>query len=215
MKDIAILGVGGLGREVLALIKDINNHIPTWNVIGFFDDACPKGQQVNGIPVLGNMDALNDWNTDLAVVVAIGTSDIREKVVSNIINRHISFPTLIHPSVIISDRDYITIGSGAVICAGCILTTNITIGDFVLLNLACTVGHDAVLESYTSFMPQCSVSGEVHIERGAYCGTGVKIINRITIGSYAIVGAGAVVVSDMPAHTTIVGVPAKVIKTNK
>ena len=61
-------------------------------------------------------------------------------------------------------------------------------------------------------MPSCNISGEVIVEEGVYCGTGVKIINQIQIGEYSTIGAGAVVVSNLPAHCTAVGVPAKVIK---
>lgn len=214
MKDIAIYGAGGFGREVLTIIKAINSINPQWNMLGFFDDSRTCGECVNGFPILGGIDRLNEWNNDLSVVVAIGSPMVKQKIVRNITNPHIHFPTLIHPSVIIGDTHLVDIGKGCIICAGNILTTNIVIGDFVILNLACTVGHDAVIHSFAAFMPSCNISGEVRIGEGVYCGTGVKIINQISIGSHTIVGAGAVVTSNQPDNCTVVGVPAKVIKRN-
>ena len=214
MKDIAIFGVGGFGREVLTLIQDINKITPTYKILGFFDDGHEKGEIVNGFPVLGKIEELNNWPTPIGVAVSIGFSTIRKRVIGKIHNANVYFPTLIHPSVIIGDSNYVKIGQGCIICAGVIITTNTTIKDFVILNLQCTVGHDVVIGDYASFMPACNISGEVTIEEGVYCGTGVKFINQTLIGKYAILGAGAVVTTSIPANCTAVGVPAKVVKQN-
>lgn len=212
MKDIAIFGVGGFGREVLTLIQDINWIEKHWNVIGFFDDGHPKGEMVNGYPVLGGVEELNAWREPIAVTIAIGTPSIKKKILGNIHNALVEYPTLIHPSVIIGDRKYVKIGKGGIICATNIITTNIEIGDFVILNLACTVGHDTIIKDYAAFMPTCNISGEVVIEEGVYCGTGVKIINQTSIGANTIVGAGAVVTKPLPANCTAVGMPARAVK---
>lgn len=212
MKDIAIFGVGGFGREVLTLIKDINKIKPTYNIVGFFDDGHEKGEIVNSYPVLGKTEELNAWPTEICIAISIGNPEIKKRVVEKISNPNVSYPTLIHPNVIIGDSEYVKIGQGCIICAGNIITTNIEIGDFVILNLCCTVGHDTVIKDYAAFMPSCNISGEVLIEEGVYCGTGVKIINQTSIGEYAIVGAGAVVTKPVLGHCTAVGVPAKIIK---
>ena len=122
------------------------------------------------------------------------------------------FPTIIHPSVLIGDKRFVQIGKGCIICAGCLITTNIVIKDYVTLNLMCTVGHDTTIGNFAAFMPSCNISGEVAIEDGVYCGTGVKIINQLNIGENTIVGAGAVVAKSLPANCTAVGVPAKPLK---
>ncbi len=216
MKDIAIFGVGGFGREVLALIKDINKTgNPEYNILGFFDDGHEKGEMHNGYPVLGGMNELNAWPTDLSIAVALGSPAIKKKVLNKIVNPHVIFPTLVHPSVLIGDDEYVEFGSGCIICAGNVITTNIVIEDFVTLNLCCTVGHDTVIRKYSAFMPSVNISGEVIIGEGVYCGTGAKIINQLEIGEYTIVGAGAVVAKTLPSWCTAVGVPAKPIKFHK
>ncbi len=212
MKDIAIFGVGGFGREVLALIKDINNVSPTWNILGFFDDGYEKGVMINGYPILGKTVDLNKWTTPISLAVSIGSPVIKKKILDKITNPLVDYPTLIHPIAWIGDKDLVEIGKGCIICAGNLITTNIKIHDFVILNLGCTVGHDTVIMNYAAFMPSVNISGEVTIDEGVYVGTGVKIINQIEIGEYTIVGAGAVVSKSLPANCTAVGVPAKPIK---
>lgn len=214
MKDIAIFGVGGFGREVLSLIKEINKVEFQWNIIGFFDDGHEVGEIINGYPVIGKITDLNEWSKPLSLIVAIGSPKVKELIVSKINNDNINFPTLIHPNVIIGDSNYVKIGSGCIICAGNIITTNIEVKNFVILNLMCTVGHDTIIGEYSSFMPSCNISGEVNIGKSVYCGTGVKIINQLSIGDNSIIGAGAVVTNNQPSNCTIVGVPAKVIKMN-
>ena len=212
MQDIAIFGVGGFGREVLALIKDINKVEPIWNIIGFFDDGYEKGIMVNGYPNLGKTEDLNNWGTPLSLAVSIGSPVIKKGILDNISNPLIDYPTLIHPSAWIGDKEFVEIGNGCIICAGVMITTNVKINDFVILNLQCTVGHDTVINNLAAFMPSVNISGEVNIGEGVYVGTGAKIINQLEIGDYTIVGAGAVVAKSLPAHCTAVGVPAKPIK---
>ena len=216
MKDIAIFGVGGFGREVLTLIQAINKVEHIWNVIGFYDDGYEVGYESHGLKVLGGTKELSELKTPLALTIAIGTPRIKRAILKKIgDNDIIEYPTLMHPTALIGDKDYVKIGKGCIFCANTIITCDIEIGDFVILNLACTLGHDTVVKDYCAFMPTCNISGECVIEEGVYCGTGVKIINKASIGTETIVGAGAVVVKPLPAKCTAVGAPAKVIKFNE
>lgn len=212
MKDIAIFGAGGFGREVKMLIEDINSSKPEWNFLGFFDDGREKGEIINDSPVLGAINELNNWNSALGIVFAIGDPIIKKKIITQVQNRNIFFPILIHPNVILGNLKYNSFGEGCIITAGNILTVNINLGVHVILNLSCTVGHDTAIGSYSSFMPSVNISGEVTVGECVYVGTGVKIINQITIGEKTIVGAGAVVAKNLPANCTAVGIPAKPVK---
>ncbi|MEG0931912.1 MULTISPECIES: acetyltransferase [Weeksellaceae] len=211
MKKIAILGAGGFGREVKTIIDAINKVNLTYDFIGFFDDGIEKGLLVNNYDVLGGISDINKYDEDLSIVVCIADPKIKKKVISKINNSHIDFPSIIHPKVSITD-EFVIIGNGCIICEGTIITCNIEIKDFIILNLMCTVGHDTVIEDYCSFMPSVNISGEVKIEQGVYVGTGAKIINLLDIGENTIVGAGAVVSKSLPANCTAVGIPAKPIK---
>lgn len=215
MKDLAIFGVGGFGREVLALVKDINKVSPIWNILGFFDDGHERGELVNGFPILGKTADLNNWTTPISLAISIGNPVVKKKIIDKISNPLVDYPTLIHPSVWIGDGEFVKMGRGCILCAGVMVTTNVQIKDFVILNLQCTVGHDTVINDYAAFMPSVNISGEVTIGEGVYVGTGAKIINQLEIGDYTIVGAGAVVAKTLPSHCTAVGVPAKPIKVQE
>lgn len=213
MKDIAIFGAGGFGREVHMLINQINSISNEWNFIGYYDDDTNKiGKTINGYKVLGGIDELNSHKEELFVIFAIAEPRIKKIVVEKVTNRLIKYPILIHPNVILGDYQFLEIGEGTIICANVVITVNIKIGKHVILNLACTVGHDTTIGDYCSFMPTINISGEVIIEDCVYVGTGAKIINQLKIGSNTIVGAGAVVAKDLPSFCTAVGVPAKPIK---
>lgn len=210
MKKIAIVGSGGFAREVLTLINDINKQSPIYEFIGFVDSD--KSKKIHSYPIIGSDDEVNMITEPLSLVIAVGEPELKKKIRNKYTNPHIDFPTLIHPSVLIGDKNSVYIGEGCVICAGCIITTDIEINNFVTLNLMCTVGHDTIIGNYSSFMPSVNISGEVKINEGVYVGTGAKIINQIEIGGQTIVGAGAVVARTLPSRCTAVGIPAKVIK---
>lgn len=211
MEKIVIVGAGGFGREVKMLIDQINLKECKYEFLGFYDDGFEKGTTINNNQVLGSIEDLANSSQELNVVVAIGSPEIKRKIVEKLTSATIKFPTLIHPSVLIGD-EFVSIGNGCIICAGTIITCNIEIRDFVILNLMCTVGHDTVINSFASFMPSVNISGEVVIHEEVYVGTGAKIINQLEIGKQTIVGAGAVVSKTLPEKCTAVGIPAKPIK---
>jgi sugar O-acyltransferase (sialic acid O-acetyltransferase NeuD family) len=108
--------------------------------------------------------------------------------------------------------EFIELGEGVIICAGTILTVNIKIGNHVIINLNCTIGHDTIIEDYCSMMPTVKINGNNHLHKGVYVGTGATFIHQVTIGAWSTIGAGAVVVKDIPENVIAVGIPAKVIK---
>ncbi len=192
------------------LIEQINASKLQWQILGFYDDGVEKGTIINEYEVLGNLADLNAVTGDISVAVAIGDSQIRFDIISRLSNPQLSYPVLMHPNVLTGK--YVTIEEGAIITANNILTVNIEVGKFVILNLTCTVGHDAILEDFTSFMPSVNISGGVVVREGVYVGTGAQILNNIEIGAWTKVGAGAVVKESLPAHCTAVGVPAINVK---
>ncbi|KAA9349705.1 acetyltransferase [Larkinella humicola] len=212
-KKIAIYGAGGFGREVLMLIRQINQFTSDqWDFVGFYDDGIETGTLVNGYPVLGGIADLNQLNQPIGIVIAIGNPTTKKKIVVGLQTANVYYPILIHPSVSVNDDQQIKIGEGTIICTGTILTVNIRVGQHVILNLNCTVGHDTRIENYCSFMPAVNLSGEVLVEEGVYIGTGATVINQVIIGQNTTVGAGAVIVKSLPANCTAVGAPAKPIK---
>jgi sugar O-acyltransferase (sialic acid O-acetyltransferase NeuD family) len=209
MNDIVIIGAGGFGREVAFLIEDINKVEKKWNIIGFIDDNKEIiGKEINGYKVIGDIEWLKSQK--LYVANAIGDPIIKKNVIKKLEKSKNKYPVLIHPNVIYSK--YVEFGEGSIICAGNILTVNIKIGKHVIVNLDCTIGHDAVIEDYSTILPSVNISGYVKVGKCVSIGTGSAIIQGVNIGENAIVGAGAVVVKDLPSDCTAVGVPAKPIQ---
>ncbi|AKQ46469.1 hypothetical protein TH63_13895 [Rufibacter radiotolerans] len=209
-KPIVIVGAGGLGREVLMLLLQINQVSPVWDILGFYDDVAPAGQ-LNGYPYLGTIAELNTTRKALHVALAIGSCQAKQAVVARLNNPLLAFPVLVHPSVLLSPAQENHLGEGCIICQNCILTTNVTLGKHVLLNLACTIGHDAILGDFCSLMPQVAVSGGVRLGNGVYGGTNSSILQNLKVGAFTTIGAGAVVTKDLPSYCTAVGVPARII----
>lgn len=212
MKDLIIFGASGFGREVAWLVERINDTAPTWNLLGFIDDDDSiQGTLINGYKVLGKTNDVSAY-PEAHFVCAVGASRTREKIINNLksVNPDIKFGTLIDPSV--EKSNLVTIGEGSIICAHTIITVNISIGKHVIINLDCTVGHDAVLDDFVTLYPSVNVSGITKIGHAVELGTGMQIIQGKTVGDYSIVGAGAVVVKDIPEKCTAVGSPAKPIK---
>jgi len=213
VKSVVIVGAGGFGREVLEIFKDQNRISRSWNILGFVDENKQLQEKtLNGYPVLGGLDWLREHNNPtLGCVVAIGTCETRKQVVERLQEIGVNFYDAIHPSVIMSDS--VKMGTDVIICAGSILTVNIKIGDHVHINLNSTIGHDAVIGSYCTINPIVAINGNNHLGEGVYVGTGATFIQEVSIGSWSTIGAGAVVIGDIPEKVTAVGVPAKVVKS--
>jgi len=212
MKHVVIIGAGGFGREVLDVIDACNLVQKTYEPIGFIVDLQfgAPGTVVNDIPILGGFDWLARHVNDVYVVCAVGPSHQRYQLIERAKELKCRFINLIHPSAILTR--WVSIGEGTVITAGCILTNQIQIGDHVHINLDCTVGHNVSIKDFVTLAPGVHVSGNVVMETGCYIGTGANIIEKLKIGEWSIVGAGSAVVGNIPANSTAVGVPAKVVK---
>ena len=213
-KELVIFGGGGFAREVAWLIADINLQLPIyerWKIIGFVEHTTERvGSSLNGIPIIDPAELKVEFSETYAVV-AIGSTNLRERAVEQARDLGFKFATLIHPEVKM-DAASVEIGNGCIVCAGNILTVNIKIGDHVILNIDCTIGHDCVIEDYVTISPGCHLSGYTTVRRGAYLGTGAVTVERHEIGRNTIVGAGAVVVKDIPRDVIAVGIPARPIK---
>lgn len=210
MKDLYIIGAGGFGREVAWIVERINSIKPTWNLKGFIDDnETLWGSKEGEYHVFGGCEYLSALE-DVFAVCAVGSSNVRKKIIEKLKDTSVKFATLVDPSVLYSNS--VKIGEGAIVCAGTIITVNVNIGDHVIVNLDCTIGHDAVIDDFVTIYPSVNVSGNVLIGECSELGTGTQIIQGKKVISNTIIGAGAIVVKDCIESGTYVGSPAKKIK---
>lgn len=209
VKDIAIYGAGGFGREVACLINRINEVEPTWNLVGFFDDdASLKGTRNEYGEVLGGIDELNSWQTSLSIVVAIGTPNILKAVIEKILNQKVDFPNLIDPSVEFMDRKNVRLGKGNIICVRCVVSCNVIIGNFNLFNVAAGIGHDASFGDYNVIMPNVNISGGVQIGDCNLFGVKSTILQYLKVGNNVKIGAGSLMMRNGKNDGLYFGTPA-------
>lgn len=211
MTPLLILGAGGHAREVLELVRCLNDLVPTFEVLGFVDDDPNRqGRDVKGLPILPRDAALRQLPVGGQVVLALGSSVARRRAASWLDAAGVSSPILVHPRAWVGRN--VALGPGTQVAAGAMVSTDVTVGRHVIVNQGSSVAHDVALDDFATLAPGVRLSGAVRVGEGADVGTGAVVIQGLTIGAWSICGAGAVVVSDVPANTTVVGVPAKVIK---
>ena len=214
-RDLVIIGCGGFGREVVGIVDATNASslkLKRWNLLGFLDDA-PNENAVESVKrlslsILGPVDEsslLAGMTTYF--VVGIGDGVARRNVTRRAESFGMKPATLIHPFASIG-RD-VRVGAGAIVAAGAQITTNVHLGDHVHIDRASHVGHDSNIGEFSTIHPMAVVSGNCHIGTGVELGTNCTILPGVTIGHGAIVGAAACVVRDVPAATTVKGIPAR------
>lgn len=199
-----IYGAGGLGREVLQLVRDVARY----EILGFIDDGVEPGTVRNGAPVLGGGEFFEALAEPVAVIFGLADPRSKEKRYNALKdNRLVSFPSIVHPRALI--REYVTIGEGTVIIADCHVSVNVNIGRCVLLDDCATIGHDVDIGDFCSILPQAAVSGNTRIGGKSLLGVGCMLRQGIEVGAGAVVGMGSVVLKDVPAGTTVYGNPAR------
>lgn len=203
MKNIVIVGNGGLAKEVRWMIERINNIDKQWNILGNIDKSCADN-------VIGDDSFVRDSEEELSVVFALGDASLRKKLY-NIYkqNPKVSFPNIIDPSVAISE--HVKMGEANLICVNAVITVDVTIGNGVLANVASTIGHDCVVDDFATIGPHVMLGGGTHVKEGALLGSGVSIMQGSTIGKNVCVSMNSAVMGDIRDDVTVAGVPARIM----
>ena len=213
MKEIAIYGAGGLGKEVACLLNKINEVEPTWKLIGFFDDGKEIGTVVSHYgKVLGGINELNKWPNELSIAFTIGNPKTIKSLVSKVTNPCIDYPNIIAPTVYFADKETFKIGRGNIIQKHCSFSCDVSIGDFNVMDGADVFGHDDVVGSFNTFMPAMRISGEVTIGDGNFFGVGSVILQQVKVGNDVRLGAGSVLMRKPKDGFLYMGNPAKKVE---
>ncbi len=208
IKDIVIIGSGGLAKEVALLITEGNKVKKKYRLLGFVGKEKTNKNSQHPV-IMTDLDILN-WKKPLSVAFGIGSSEIVATLVKKYSqNLSLNFPNLYHPSVL-CDRDQIKIGQGNIFCANVILTVDIKIGSFNYFNLCVTVGHDAIIGNFNMINPSVNISGGVKINNNVMIGTGTQILQYKNINSFISVGAGSVVTKNLDTKGVYLGIPARI-----
>ena len=144
------------------------------------------------------------------VIVATGDNRLRQIRLQILEEYGIPIATIIHPSAIISPSAIVN--SGSTILANTVIHSFAQVGKGCIINTGAIVEHDCVVEDFVNISPSTAMAGHCRVESIAFLGIGSILIPSIIIGEDAIIGAGAVVITNIAKNATAVGVPARIIK---
>lgn len=119
---------------------------------------------------------------------------------------------LISPHVTLSSD--VVLNAHSQIFSNATLHFGVQVGDCCVINTSATVDHECLIGNGVHIMGSVAIAGRVIVGDYATIGTNATILPEITIGTGAFIGAGAVVIEDVPDFTVVAGVPAKPLRQN-
>lgn len=190
-----IIGAGGHGKIVAEIVELLDETIYS------FIDENSSVKQLWEYPVIHEFT-----NSEVNAIIAIGDNQVRKRISERY---KMNFISLFHPFSQISPRSFIA--EGTVIVGGVIINANAIIGKHVIVNTNSSVGHDVCIEDYVHIAPNVALAGHAYVGEGTFVGMGASVLPGVKIGKWCTVGAGSVVLENVPDRTTVVGNPARVI----
>jgi len=215
---IGIVGSGGFGRDVMPIARAHAGRLdrPEPVEVVFVVEIGATGTRINGHRVISMDEFLAaSRTTPCGFNVAIADSRQRQRIAEHLMDAGVA------PVSLLADQhvalDGAAIGAGSILCAYTFVGANVTIGRFFHGNIYSQVEHDCTVGDYVTFGPGVRCNGRIVIEDHAYIGSGAMIRQGsedkpVVIGKGAVIGMGAVVLESVPAHATVVGNPARVLR---
>jgi sugar O-acyltransferase (sialic acid O-acetyltransferase NeuD family) len=199
---IYLFGASGHAKVVIEILEQQKKVI-----LGLLD-ANPAIKSLLDYPVFQEIPRDASGNKS-KMIICVGNNANRKRLADQYLA---TYETAIHPSANISVRS--SIGEGTVIMAAVSVNCNAVIGKHVILNTNSSVDHDCVLEDFVHISPNVALAGNVYVGLGSHIGMGGCVIQGTKIGKWATIGAGAVIIADVPDFAVVVGNPGKIIKYN-
>ena len=211
MKKVVLIGAGGHARVLIDALR-ADQEAELCAVVDSNRDLWSS--DLDGVPVVGGDECLKKLSQTGAThfVIAmggLGQAELRRKLFEHALQLGLTPAAVRHPAATCSSRA--EIANGVQLLAQCVVNAGATLLENSIINTAAIVEHDCWIDSHAHIAPRACLAGGVHVGTGAHVGLGAVVKEKVRIGEHAVVGAGAVVIQDVPAHSTVVGVPAKPI----
>jgi sugar O-acyltransferase (sialic acid O-acetyltransferase NeuD family) len=209
MANVIVIGASGHAKVVIDVLASSDQR-----VVGLVDRDKPIGSTHFGHPILGieaNLPSLLA-RYDAMPIVAIGDNWVRSQVVARVraLVPEVTFAKAVHPNACIANGA--VVGEGTVVMAGAVVNPDTRIGAHCIVNTKASIDHDGEMNDFSSIAPGATLGGSVRVGAFAAISLGASVIHGRSIGEHVVVGAGAVVIDDIPARSVAYGVPARVVR---
>jgi sugar O-acyltransferase (sialic acid O-acetyltransferase NeuD family) len=209
-RPFIVIGAGGHAAVVADALL-VAGHV----VIGYTDaDTERRGTGGCGLPILGGDDVLDRHDPAAVWLVnglggtgRTGDSAKRRALQQRLQAAGWQFAAVRHPSAVVSP--HAKLGAWTQLLAGCIVQTGACIGDGCIVNTGAIVEHDASVDAWSHVAPRALLCGHAAVGTGCHIGAGAVVRQGVRIAAESTVGAGAVVVTDVPRAAVLMGVPAR------
>ncbi|MEN3001406.1 MAG: acetyltransferase [Armatimonadota bacterium] len=203
--SLLVIGAGGHAKVGISTARALG-----YTVAAIYDDDPAKwGKQLMGVPIVGGIQqAIKDFKNFTGAIVAIGDNRTRRQITSCLDG--LPWLTLIHPYAWVDPTAQI--GAGSLVCAGAVVQAETYIGSHGIINTSASVDHDCVLGDFVHVAPGARLAGGVQVGEGTLLGVGCSVLPNRKIGAWSVIGAGAVVVDDIPEGVIVAGVPARIVR---
>ncbi len=211
MENIILIGGGNQAHYTIDIIEKENKY----NIVGIVDSIHNVGSDRFGYKVIGRLENILELIKRHKIyggIISIGDNWGRYYVSEQIkqIAPNFVFINAIHPSVIIGN--HVEIGCGVVAMAGCIFNPMSKIGDFTFFATGAQVEHDCVISNFASISAGSITGGYVVLGKYSAITLGVTVVDRLSIGENSVIGAGSLVVKNIPDNVLAYGNPCKIIR---
>ncbi|MBY0293623.1 MAG: acetyltransferase [Alphaproteobacteria bacterium] len=201
-----IIGSGGYAKVVTDALQKQGyqiNHV--------FDDNIEKIGTLSNCGVKIEKMPTSSWwkESTKPTIITIGSNLVRKKIATSLTSAR--WLTVIHPTAIIHETA--SIGVGTYIGANVVIQSDAIIGDHSIINTGAIIEHDVFIGTYCHIAPGSIVTGGTHVNEGVFLGVGTKIIPNKKIGEWGIIGAGSVVLKDIPPYSKAHGIPCQIVAT--
>jgi sugar O-acyltransferase (sialic acid O-acetyltransferase NeuD family) len=209
-RKLFVYGASGHGK----VVGDILLACKDRDFVGFIDDRADLlGAGVLGLPVLGDGEWLQHEAGMMQVAVALGVGDnfLRKRLAEKCISWGVELVTVVHPTASVSGSA--RLGRGTVVMAQAAINPDAKIGEGAIVNTSAIVEHDVDIGNFANVSPNAVMAGASRLGMLSHLAIGASTIPCVRIGAMTIVGAGSVVVRDIPDGVVAFGVPARVRRT--
>jgi UDP-N-acetylbacillosamine N-acetyltransferase len=211
LPGLLIWGASGHAEVVADAVRCSTGY----RLVGFLDDVTPGKSEFCGVRVFDNRDVLRHANQFgfSHVVVGFGACAPRASAADVVKDHGLELATIIHPRAVIAQSAII--GMGSVVMAGAVINPSVVVGQNVIVNTAASIDHHCRIGDGAHIAPGAHLAGNVEVGGRAWVGLGAAVLERRRIGEDAVVGAGSVVTSDVPAGVVAYGNPARVVRARE